>query len=110
MLILQRNKDEIINIGDDIEVKVTEINESTVNISVSLTNSIIRGQSFYIGNDIEIKLLKITDKISHFGINAHKSISVWRNEVYKAIKEGRTKKQRLKNCFLVHKQAEPTYG
>ncbi len=110
MLILQRKKEEIINIGDDIEVKVTGINESCVNISISLPNAVSRGQSFYIGEDIEIKLLKIIDKIAHFGIDAPKNISVWRNEVYRAMKAGRTKQQRLRNCFLVPQHLQQTYG
>lgn len=40
MLILQRNKDEIINIGDDIEVQVKRINSHCVYIGVTAPKNI----------------------------------------------------------------------
>lgn len=110
MLILQRNKDEIINIGDNIEVRVMGIKENAVQLSVSLPNDVIRGESFHIGEEIEIKLLKITDNIAHLGINAPRNIEVWRHEVWKAKREGYNKRQRLRNRFLIVPTPQYTYG
>lgn len=45
------------------------------------------GESFLIGNDIEIKIIKIDDKTVKIGIEAPKTTSVLRKEVYDKIKE-----------------------
>lgn len=45
------------------------------------------GESFLIGNDIEIKVIKIDDKTVKIGIEAPKTTSVLRKEVYDKIKE-----------------------
>ncbi len=45
------------------------------------------GESFLIGNDIEIKVIKVDDKTVKIGIEAPKTTSILRKEVYDKIKE-----------------------
>ena len=45
------------------------------------------GESFLIGNDVEIKVIKVDDKTVKIGIEAPKTTSILRKEVYDKIKE-----------------------
>ncbi len=45
------------------------------------------GESFLVGNDIEIKVIKVDDKTVKIGIEAPKTTSILRKEVYDKIKE-----------------------
>lgn len=71
MLYLQRNEGEIINIADDIEVKVLRISPNI--------------------NDPKKLCVLI-------GIEAPKTVEIWRNEVYRARKRGVDKSERLSKC------------
>ena len=62
-------------------------------------------ESIIIGNDIEITILEIKGEQVKIGINAPKSIPVYREEVYKQIKESNKEaasdavQENLKNLF-----------
>ncbi len=45
------------------------------------------GESLIIGDDIEIKIVEVNQKSVKVGIDAPKSISVYRKEIYEAIKQ-----------------------
>lgn len=62
-------------------------------------------ESIIIGNDIEITILEVKGEQVKIGINAPKSIPVYREEVYKQIKESNKEaasdavQENLKNLF-----------
>ncbi|MGC8768464.1 carbon storage regulator CsrA [Calditerrivibrio sp.] len=45
------------------------------------------GESLIIGDDIEIKIVDVNQKSVKIGIEAPKSVSVYRKEIYEAIKQ-----------------------
>lgn len=45
------------------------------------------GESLIIGDDIEIKIVEVNQKSVKVGIEAPKSITVYRKEIYEAIKQ-----------------------
>ena len=45
------------------------------------------GESLIIGDDIEIKIVDVNQKSVKIGIEAPKSVSVYRKETYEAIKQ-----------------------
>lgn len=45
------------------------------------------GESLIIGDDIEIKIVEVNQKSVKVGIDAPKSITVYRKEIYEAIKQ-----------------------
>lgn len=63
-------------------------------------------ESIIIGNDIEITILEVKGEQVKIGINAPKSIPVYREEVYTQIKEANKEaaadavQENLKNLFM----------
>ena len=53
-------------------------------------------QSIIIGNDIEITLLEIKGDQVKIGINAPKSVPIYRKEIYEQIQEENKRQHRLK--------------
>ena len=53
-------------------------------------------QSIIIGNDIEITLLEIKGDQVKIGINAPKSVPIYRKEIYEQIQEENKRLHRLK--------------
>jgi carbon storage regulator len=45
------------------------------------------GESLIIGDDIEVKIVEVNQKAVKIGIEAPKSVSVYRKEIYEAIKK-----------------------
>lgn len=83
MLILKRKKNEIINIGTDLEVKVVSVKEFLISVGLNVPQSVRVGDIIDVSETIKIKILNKLCNSFQIGIQAPLQIKVWRNEVYK---------------------------
>lgn len=120
MLVLSRDQDEAIIIGDNIVLTVQEFRGAKVRVHVSAPKKIPvyraelgsptskrrsnsrkngsliisrkKGEEIIIGRNIAIMVVNIRDEKVRFGISAPRDIPVHRKEVYDAIREERRRK------------------
>jgi carbon storage regulator len=91
MLVLSRNKNEVIKIGDDIDITVISIGEK-VRLEIVQPGSKVVESSYdldeviKIGDDIEVKITDIRGTKVRLGISCPPYISIHRKEVYDAMK------------------------
>ena len=89
MLVLSRRKDESVMIGDNIEVKVLDIQKGQVKLGIEASRDVTlrRDESVMVGDDLEVKVLDIQKGQVKLGIEAPRDVTIHRMEVYLAIKE-----------------------
>jgi carbon storage regulator CsrA len=93
MLVLSRNVDEVIKIGDDIDITVVSILKGKVCLKITQPGSKIEFESLYdldevikIGDDIEVKVTDIRGTKVRLGISCSPYVSIHRKEVYDVMK------------------------
>jgi len=98
MLVLTRKAGQSIMIGDDIEVSVTSVVGEKVHIEVGFRSPLgerVRvgmqaprtvpaksSQSIMIGDDVEVSVLSVIGEKVRIGIQAPRTVPVYRREVY----------------------------
>lgn len=66
------------------------------------------GEIINIGNEIEILIGRVQGDQVKICIKAPKEIVIYRNEIYRAIKDGKSKSDRLKEDREARLKSEPT--
>lgn len=94
MLILTRRKNEVIYVGDDINITVVGIAYRKIKVKIVKKSKIDNieisiGEVYFISDNIDICLLSIKSNQARIGTNAPKEIPIHREEIYKRIKAGK---------------------
>jgi len=80
MLVLSREKNEVVKIGDNIDVKVNKVSEGKVQLSITM--DLTKDQEVIIDKDIKVMFVDTRGRKARLGFVAPDEVPIFRQELY----------------------------